>query len=195
LNDPVPFYCANQLSNYNHGVVDADGDSLVFSLVPALTSQGTSVAYASGYSPTQPLKTTGPFTINSQNGDLIFTPNTKHIGVVKVAIDEYRNGVKIGRVVRDMQFIIENCNNNVPTASGFNGTNNYTTTILACSNACFTINSADLDAANVVTMTSNNAIPGSTFNTTSGNRPTGTFCWSPTPYRYRYLFLYHSGKR
>jgi hypothetical protein len=181
LNDPVPFYCANQLSNYNHGVVDADGDSLVFSLVPALTSQGTSVAYASGYSPTQPLKTTGPFTINSQNGDLIFTPNTKHIGVVKVAIDEYRNGVKIGRVVRDMQFIIENCNNNVPTASGFNGTNNYTTTILACSNACFTINSADLDAANVVTMTSNNAIPGSTFNTTSGNRPTGTFCWSPTP--------------
>ncbi len=181
LNDPVPFYCANQLSNYNHGVVDADGDSLVFSIVPALSDNGNQVAYASGFSPTQPLKTTGGFNINSQNGDLTFTPSQVQIGVVKVAIDEYRNGVKIGRVVRDMQFIIANCNNNIPTASGVNGTNNYSITIPACSNACFTINSADLDAANVVTMTSNNGIIGSTFTTSTGNRPVGTFCWSPTP--------------
>jgi uncharacterized protein YfaP (DUF2135 family) len=79
-----------------------------------------------------------------------------------------------------MQFIVVNCSNNLPTASGVNGTASNTFTMTACSNSCFTINSADGDAADVVTMISNNAIPGATFTTTSGSRPVGTFCWAPT---------------
>ncbi len=180
LNDPVPFYCANQLSNYNHGATDSDGDSLVFTLVPCENGVGTYVSYKGGYSATSPLATTGAFNLNSSNGQLSFTPSSTQVSVVKVQVDEYRNGVKIGTVVRDMQFIVVNCSNNLPTASGVNGTASNTFTMTACSNSCFTINSADGDAADVVTMISNNAIPGATFTTTSGSRPVGTFCWAPT---------------
>jgi gliding motility-associated-like protein len=180
LNDPVPFYCANQLSNYNHGATDSDGDSLVFSLVPCENGIGTYVSYKGGYNATSPLATSGPFQLNSNNGQLTFTPSSTQVSVVKVQVDEYRNGVKIGTVVRDMQFIVVNCSNNLPVASGVNGTSNYTFTMTACSNSCFTINSTDGDAADAVTMISNNAIPGATFTTSAGNRPVGTFCWAPT---------------
>jgi hypothetical protein len=80
-----------------------------------------------------------------------------------IRVNEYRNGVLIGCVVRDMQFTIIQCQNNLPTASGVGGSNNYTLTIPACSDTCFNITSADLDAADNVSMTWNSGIPGATF--------------------------------
>ncbi len=181
LNDPVPFFCNAQPVNYNHGVIDVDGDSLVFSSTTPLTTNG-GVNYASGLSASNPFVTTGggPFSVNSFNGDIHFTPNGSQIAVMAIKVDEYRNGVLIGCVMRDMQFTIIPCTNNQPTATGMNGSNNFTLTIPACSDTCFTILSNDLDAGDNVTMKWNNGIQGGTFSSTSAQHPTGTFCWTTT---------------
>lgn len=179
LNDPIAYYCINQNVIYNHGVTDPDGDSLVFSLVAPRDANGVQVTYVSPYSPTNPIATSGGFNINPANGDITFTPSQVQTGVTAVLVQEYRNGVLIGSVVRDIQFTVLNCNNNLPTASGINGTNSYVDSICAGAQISFTINSADVDANQIVTMTWNNAITGAAFTTTTGNRPTGTFTWTP----------------
>ena len=119
LNDPVPFFCVGQQVNYNHGVIDVDGDSLVFSSSQPLGGAGSGVPYSGGLSAGNPFVVSGgPFSINSVNGDIRFTPSQQQIGVMAIRVDEYRNGALIGCVTRDMQFTIIPCNNTQPTASG-----------------------------------------------------------------------------
>ena len=179
LNDPVPFFCTNQPVHYNHGVIDVDGDSLVFTSVSPMNAGGL-VVYAPGLSATVPFICTGggPFSVNAQNGDINFTPSVQQIAVTAMRVDEYRNGIHIGCVMRDMQFTIINCNNQLPTATGTNGSNNFTLTLPACSDTCFTVLSNDPDAGDVVTMDWNSGIPGASFTIAGSPHPTGTFCWS-----------------
>lgn len=181
LNDPVPFFCVNQPVNYNHGVIDIDGDSISFSSVSPQNAAGN-VGYAGGLSAGNPFVTAagGPFSVDPINGDINFTPSQNQIGVMAMRVNEYRNGVLIGCVVRDMQFTIINCSNSLPTASGINGGNNFALTLPACADTCFTITSADADAADNVTMTWNSGISTANFTTNGANRPTGTFCWTTT---------------
>lgn len=179
LNDPVPFFCANQAVNYNHGVIDIDGDSIVFSSVSPQNYSGN-VGYAGGLSANNPfiVSGSGPFSVDPVNGDINFTPSQTQIGVMAMRVNEYRNGVLIGCVVRDMQFTIINCQNSLPTASGINGGANFSLTLPACADTCFNITSADADAADNVTMTWNSGINTANFTTNGTNRPTGTFCWT-----------------
>ena len=182
LNNPIPFYCVNQPVNYNHGVIDVDGDSLAFHPVFSRSNGGPSVSYAAGYNGNTPFNTNAinPYTVDAINGDINYTPDALQVAVAAIRVDEYRNGVLIGCVVRDMQFTIINCTNQLPTASGINGSNNFVITLPACSDTCFTITSNDADAGDNVTMTNNNGIPGSSFTTSTGQHPTGTFCWATT---------------
>ncbi|MEZ4738831.1 MAG: hypothetical protein R2818_05595 [Flavobacteriales bacterium] len=183
LNDPVPFACVGQPVVYNHGVSDLAGDSLVFSLAPARGNNGSLIPYNAGYSATQPVVTNGganAVTIDPQTGTIRFTPSIAQFAVVTVLVQEYRNGVLIGSYTRDLQFAIIACNNNNPGVSGINGTGSYVYNVCAGTSFCFDVNSTDADAAQMVTMTWNAAIPGATFTTSAGPRPVGTFCWSPT---------------
>ena len=183
INDPVPFGCVGQPIVYNHGVTDLAGDSLRFELAPARSAANSNIPYSPGYTYLQPVITSGganAVTIDPATGTIRFTPSIAQFAVVTVLVREYRNGVEIGQYYRDLQFAIIACNNNNPTASGINGTNSYVYNVCAGTNFCFNVNSADADASQTVTMTWNAAIPGATFTTTSGARPVGTFCWTPT---------------
>jgi len=97
-----------------------------------------------------------------------------------ILVREYRNGVLIGSVVRDMQVYTQACSNLLPTASGVNGTNNYT--IAACPGRplSFNILSADGNSSQNVSMDWNWGIAGATLTTSGSSRPTGTFNWTPT---------------
>ena len=182
LNTPTPFACAGQQVSYNHGFNDVDGDSLAFSLVNALGSNGSNIPYNAGYSAAQPVLTTGganAVQINPVTGTITFVPSVQQFAVVTVRVREYRNGVLIGELLRDVQFAIIACTNSLPQVSGVNGTNQYTYEVCAGQSFCITMNSSDADAGQVVTMAWNNGIPGATFTTTGGNLPVGTFCWTP----------------
>lgn len=43
---------------------------------------------------------------------MTFTPGSTQIGLVAIRVDEFRNGVKIGSTIRDMQVIVINCGTN-----------------------------------------------------------------------------------
>jgi gliding motility-associated-like protein len=179
-NKPVPFACLGQELCFNHGAFDADGDSLVYTLVDPKQTASTNVNYLAPYSATNPLNSVPAMQFNTQTGDICFTPTQLQVTVMAVLVSEYRNGLLIGTVVRDIQVTVLNCNNDLPELSGINGTNDFNMTVCADEPVCFTINSSDLNATQQLTLVSNNAIPTSTFNASPGLRPTGTFCWTPT---------------
>ncbi len=188
-NIPVAFVCSNQAFTFNHGVVDINGDSLAYSFIAPKRSSTVDVGFLAGFSATNWLSSSPPVAISPTTGDITMTPTLiGQVAVCAVLVREYRNGVLIGSVIRDMQFWVSNCNPNVlPTASGINGTSNFSTVICPGSNTCFTINSNDANIGQHITMTSTatTAIPGSTFTVAnqggaSPTYPVGTFCWSPT---------------
>ena len=181
-NIPTPIVCINQPVIYNHGVTDPDGDDLVFSLVNCEQDPNVSVGYNAGYNATNPLTTSTGVTIDPNTGEITFTPSQIQIGVICVLVEEFRNGVKIGETVRDMQFSVINCSNTPPVASGVNGNSGvFDIDICIGGNSCFDILISDPDGDNV-TASWNNGIPGGTFaiQNNGTQTPTATFCWQPT---------------
>ncbi len=178
---PTPFTCVNQSVVYQQLATDIDGDSLVYSLTNCQQGGGTNVTYAGGFNGATPL--TVPVTLNPVTGEMSFTANTPQVAVICVLVEEYRNGVKIGEIVRDMQFVIQNCSNQLPALSGINGSGSvFDTATCAGSTICFDIVANDADPANNLTMTYLGNLPGATFTQTgSGNNLVGTFCWTPGP--------------
>ena len=194
-NLPVAFICENQLINYNFGTIDADGDSLVYSLVNALsgTPPAGNLTYVAPYSPTYPITTdSGYVDFDPLSGSLSLTPDTTQVSVVVVLVEEYRNGVLIGSVMRDIQVLVLSCSANTQPYMSSGGIINLTGNgVLLDSNSVdvcvgnsifFDINFSDNDATDTLTVTTNLAvaIPGALFDTTGINPVTGSFSWTPT---------------
>ena len=190
---PTPYICVNQQFCYNNGAIDADGDSLVYSLVTPLADPGV-VNYLGGFSPVNPV--VGTTTFDPLTGDLCILATQIDVTVLAMKVSEYRNGVFIGSVIRDIQVIVlNNCSTTPPVLTGINGSPQDVTTATSaditidhCSNGIdpiiFTIN-ASLGASNDKTMTwgglSGSTTNLATFVVTSNNtnNPTGTFTWIP----------------
>ena len=179
-NKPVPFACVGQQYCFNHGAFDADGDSLVYSLITPYQNATTTVNYIPPFTASNPLTSSPAVSFNTATGDVCMTPQNLEVTVMAVLVEEYRNGVLIGSVERDIQITVLNCNNTLPTLSGINGTNTFSATVCAGTPYCFFINSTDPDANQNVFMTWDGSIAGATFSTTAGPRPTGNFCWTPS---------------
>ncbi|MBL7801603.1 MAG: hypothetical protein JNL95_12860, partial [Chitinophagales bacterium] len=191
--NPVPYICNGQPFSYNHGVIDVDGDSLSYTLIQPKHTATANVPYNGGFSPTYPISTSpaNNFVFNPSTGQMTFTPGGTQIGLVAIRVDEFRNGVKIGSTIRDMQVIVINCGTNSTPAMGAPTTitgatyNTTTSTFKACPNTpmSFRVVSTDLDASQILTLTSNvlTSIPGATVSSTGTNPVTTTFSWTPTP--------------
>ncbi|MEP7265044.1 MAG: hypothetical protein ABI772_11130, partial [Bacteroidota bacterium] len=178
-NVPIAFVYVGQNFNYNHGVLDTDGDSLVYSLITPRFNSTTNVTFIAPHNTSTPILSSTPFSINPLSGDLNFTPSQSEVGIMTVLVKEYRNKKLIGSVIRDMQVYTSISSNSLPTASGINGTSNFT--IKACPNTpvCFNIFTDDLDSAQNVSISSNNGISGATYTYVNGRRPHLQFCWTP----------------
>lgn len=186
-NIPVAFLCVNQSFTYNHGVIDPDGDSLVYSFITPRTYNNSTnttgtVTFNAGYSANQPLTSSPAVSINSVTGDINMFPTINgEIGVTAILVREFRNGVLIGSVVRDMQFLTKICNPNLlPTATGINGSSNFSAVVCPGSTITFFVNSADPNPTDTVIMTWNSVIPGASFTTVGLQFPVGTFTWTPS---------------
>lgn len=180
-NRPVPFICAGQSYCFNHGALDPDGDSLAYSLVDPLSGPGIPVSFIAPYNATNPLPSSPAVTLNPLTGDICMNPSQIMVAVMAVRVEEWRNGVLIGTIVRDIQVRTVMCNNNLPSITGINNTNVYSMTACAGSPISFNIFSQDPDAGQNITMTWNNGIANGTLSTTGSPLPTGTFSWTPTP--------------
>lgn len=109
LNAPVDKGCVGKLYLHNPSAYDPDGDSLSFKLVPCRGAYGELIP---GYDYPQ---ASNSFEIDALTGELRWV-NPVLQGEYNVAfmVEEWRGGVKIGSVVRDMQILISACDNDLP---------------------------------------------------------------------------------
>jgi hypothetical protein len=184
-NRPVPFVCVGQPFCFNNGSVDPDGDSLSYTLMTPMHSATVNVTYNAPYSASNPLASAPAPTFNPLTGDMCVTPTSLQVTVFAVLVKEWRNGVLVGSVMRDIQVRTITCTNNNPSLNGINNTGAYTMNACAGNPITFNIPSFDVNAAQNVTLQWNAGITGASFSPTGGaggtaSRPTGVFTWTPT---------------
>lgn len=188
-SQPIPYVCQGQLVNYNYGVVEADGDSLYFSLINAMDAGGTFLTYSAGYSATSPIP---GIVIDPNTGQLTFTPMTLGNFVVVVLVQEYdAAGNLIGTVMRDIQFIVQTCSNVVPdpapTAGAITGLTGTAVMsgpyqIEMCEGADFTFTATytDSNAGDSLSIVTNilSVLPGATITFSGTNPLTVVISWT-----------------
>lgn len=111
LTPPIDQGCVGQRYIHNPGAYDPDGDSLSFKLVDCKGAGGFDIPGYS-YPKTQP---GGYFGIDSISGDLLWeTPVLQGEYNVAFVVEEWRHGILIGTVRRDMQIEIVACDHVPP---------------------------------------------------------------------------------
>jgi gliding motility-associated-like protein len=172
VNPPPVFVCQGLNMNVNHSATDADGDSLVYSLYtpysdpapswPGCVFTATPVTWSSTYGPNNPLdpSTPGSLTISS-SGILNGIPPTIGQFVAGVRCEEFRNGVKIGEILRDFQFNVVNCPPLAVASFGYGG---------ACSGTTINFTNTTTPAANTYLWNFGDGSP-----TTTTTSPTHTY--------------------
>ncbi len=194
---PTPFFCLNEPDSYNPGAIDADHDSLNFSLVTGragsndCTTPGTNVVYTGGRTAVNPLVVaTGSLTFNNNTGQINFTPNTTQRALVVYNVDEYRNDTFIGSSQREMTFLVLSCTGTPPSGGivGSSGSGSATdsTHYSICQNSgtfSLSIAASEADTTNKIFVSITGSLPtGATFTTVndSTNHPVSTFRWNTT---------------
>ncbi|MBR3492636.1 MAG: gliding motility-associated C-terminal domain-containing protein [Bacteroidales bacterium] len=109
LNAPVDKGCVGKLYLHNPSAYDPDGDSLSYKLVNCKGLDGLDVP---GYTFPQASQS---FEIDPMTGELRWdVPVMQGEYNVAFMVEEWRHGIKIGSVIRDMQILISVCDNDLP---------------------------------------------------------------------------------
>ena len=187
---PIPYVCINQPVSYSYGVVEPDGDSLVYSLIPGLQSATLQLVYGGGYSGAVPIP---GMTIDPNTGLLNFTPTVLGNFIVTVLVEEFdSNGNLLGTIMRDIQFIVQNCPNTVPgnpvSAGNITGQGNQigpmAVELCEGNSICFDLTFSDPDVNDTLTFSSTNlttVLPGATMTVVGTNPAVVTICWQALP--------------
>jgi len=184
----LPFVCVDNDFFYNLSFTDPDGDSLVYALAPAITSTQADMpldmVYEPGYSPTAPIDN---LDFNPATGQMNMSPSLEGKYTVVVQVEEYRDGVLIGRVFFDFNVIVIPCP--VPPPAPIPGTlarvsgggfpiNDNQVSICAGDEFCLSLDFESTDPMLDLTLNSDIAedIPGATFTQTGLNPATIELC-------------------
>ncbi|MEO8148293.1 MAG: T9SS type A sorting domain-containing protein [Bacteroidia bacterium] len=196
-NDPVIYLFAGQSYHLNNGMYDADGDSLVISMVNPIADNalgGPLTALPCAYNPpftySNPVTSTPPLSIDASTGEILVTPQNVEVDVWAYIVDEYRNGVLIGSITRDVQMVIQPGSDQLPELSGVNGYPVFTTSVCAGDSLTFSFNTSDPDSADSTSIAWHYfGQPNYTMSITAGQNESAMFGWatdstmiSPTPY-------------
>ena len=170
--------------DFKNEIVNNGADSLFFELSSPLVDGVSGVTYNAGFGFSNPIATQGPFNFDGNTGVLEFTSvNIPQSSILTVKIYEYdANGNLLGTSLRDMQLIIEVCNNNAPEILGINGTQEDTIYLCGGRMTCFDIPVTDIDQDNIfLNPVINPGIAGLTISRVS-NLTTNSkyrFCFNP----------------
>ena len=131
LNTPLDEACSGKIWTHNPGGFDPDGDSLAYEIRASMQydpSKGIAPQVATGYrfpdnnSPGV-FPENGPLTMDPITGlmtwDVAVQPGVYNIAYV---VEEYRNGIKLGSVLRDMVIIVQSCDNDPPVIQSITDT-------------------------------------------------------------------------
>lgn len=106
---PVDKAAVGQVFVHNPGAYDPDGDSLSYKLTICRAENGEPIE---GY--TLPAASNS-LSVDEITGDLVWdTPVYAGVYNIAMLIEEWRDGIKIGQIIRDMQIEVFNTNNKPP---------------------------------------------------------------------------------
>ncbi|MEX0967572.1 MAG: PKD domain-containing protein [Bacteroidia bacterium] len=190
-NDADFLIVAGQCYSYNFNGTDADGDSLVYSLVSSFQDSATGLTFLSPYRYDKPLyfngfrNTTLPYNpplcrglhLLPESGDLMFRPMQAQTTWFAVEVTEYRGGTKIGSTRREWQQIIttDSSSNNAPIYTG-------STSARVCQGDTlkFDFLISDSDSADTVSVSHAGLMPGASITYTgTGDSVYGHLEWIP----------------
>ncbi len=115
LQPPIDIGCVGKVFTHNPNAYDPDGDSLSYHFIVPLQDVGTNVPnyvwpYLIGDDPIN-----NKLTIDELTGDIVWdAPQRPGEYNLAMIIIEYRDGIAIDTIVRDMQILIEECENLPP---------------------------------------------------------------------------------
>lgn len=201
FNSSAPnFLCINSLENINFSASDVNGDQLRYSLCapkqgadfndprPATASRPpyTDVVYNNGYSVTRPLGNGSSVSIDSLTGQLSILTTNVGVFTIGICVSEYKNGVLIGKITRDYQLNVIDCNlaNALPTVI----TDNSTSSAIKINDSTFSnCQGATVRFDNVVNQGGNTyfwdfGVPNRTDDTSTIKNPTYVYADTGTYY-------------
>ena len=129
------YFCVNNIKQFTYPVTDPDGDQLVYSLVAPLDEgagfgtcsnsapgSGTypfypDCVFSPGFNATNMIG--GPpnypaMSIDASTGEITSAPTQQGFYAFAVRVEEYRNGIKIGEVRRELQYAALPCQISIP---------------------------------------------------------------------------------
>ncbi len=205
---PYALLMQNNPFTFNNGAVDPNGDSVVTDViipqtgVSSCTDTAANVLLTSGSPaisiPINPFQTNNTFILNTLNGQTSFTPTQSGYNIVTYRIKEYRNGILLGSITRDVCFyVFASGSNSTISADLFNAIDTNCTAsgstagplggspILGCVGQrldfCFYVKSADSNAILRVTDNATLNLPGAiiTYVNQLTDSVRAKFSWSP----------------
>lgn len=205
--DPLSYLCINEPFKYDFKTIDVDGDSLRFSIITPLAGGNTSgggggnpgpVSVSGPYDDIIWQNTYGPSTGKYLNGApdlaveatksvIYLVPKQIGVYVISILCEEYRDGVKIGEVRRELQLEVIVCPPRFKPVISTSLTNN-TMLFTVGQQSCFDLNGIDgnnteilkyrVDTAGAYKLLSKGAF----FNPADASGMsalTTKFCWTP----------------
>ncbi|MEO1449895.1 MAG: gliding motility-associated C-terminal domain-containing protein, partial [Bacteroidota bacterium] len=198
------FICANDNFEFDHSAIDDDGDSLVYSLTVPFTAGSQTdpfpppsappyapVQWAQGYGVSNFMDGNPALTVNPSTGLMRVRPRQPGQYVFSLSVFEYRNGVLLSEVKRDIQVNVIECPINVPPdiiRPVGDLVDGDTLLFRQGEQTCQTFLIEDINGigvrADIVTVTAEGDVLNAPFNGVFTSRPdstdiTGTLCWTP----------------
>jgi len=109
LQPPIDFACPDQPFTYSPNAFDPDGDSISFELITPFQMEGVEVPNYNLPNEIRPGDDNNIF-LDPITGDFLWdSPKIQGEFNITYLIREYRNGVLINSMVRDMQILVRSC--------------------------------------------------------------------------------------
>ena len=118
---PPMAMCLGSDVEISQSATDIDGDSLVYSFVAPFHGSSNNnptetysppypqVPWEFGYSDAYPMDSSPVVGINPSTGLITGTPIQEGYYVIGIKVEEYRNGVYLGEILRDFRFLVVDC--------------------------------------------------------------------------------------
>jgi hypothetical protein len=196
-NPPVMITCVGLDVTFLQNTQDIDTsgtghklDSLTYEWVSPLRAAGSSINYIGQYTYNRAIYFWGfpndalPFPrglhLDLQNGQIQFRPMKAEITIMVVKVNEFRNGVKIAELRREMEVIVISCTGHRPIISTLN--NVRSKNVCVGDTVSYTFSTIDTTSTDSIRLSSDSSIPGAIWTDSNGLalQPSATLKWVPT---------------
>ncbi len=195
------FLCVNGPNNITFTATDVDGDDLVYSFTNALRGNSSNIGnplpgiagprpytiidWNDPYSITDQVGGITPMTIDPVTGVVSGQPTAQGFYTIAVQVEEFRNGVKIGEVRREIQVAGLVCNLDLP-AEIFTPDDIVEFEVVANTDFCIEVSTVDPNTGDTLffqalgDIMDGTILPSASFPDAEGfGSITQDFCWSP----------------